>query len=62
MGNCGGLQMLNKVTKKECMDAIEYMCSFALDEMTTDKKYYTTILMKKVANSYKIKLVFDNDE
>ena len=54
--------MINKVPKKECIDALEYMCSFALDEMTSDKKYYTTILMKKVANSYKIKLVFNNDE
>ena len=49
--------MLNKVTKKECMEAIEYLfVNGFVDEMTSDKKHYTTILLKKVANDYNIKL------
>jgi hypothetical protein len=42
--------MLNKVSKKECMDAIEYLFTQGYTlEMTSDKKYYTEILLKKVA-------------
>tara|TARA_R100001530_G_scaffold55711_2_gene40841 strand:+ start:471 stop:626 length:156 start_codon:yes stop_codon:yes gene_type:complete len=49
--------MLNKVTKKECMDAINYLWTNGYtQEMTSDKKYYTEILLKKVANSFNIKL------
>jgi len=49
--------MLNKVTKKECMDAIDYLWTKGYtQEMTSDKKYYTEILLKKVANSFNIKL------
>ena len=49
--------MINKVTKEECIDAIEYLfVNDFLGEMTSDKKYYVTILLKKVANDYKIKL------
>ena len=49
--------MLNKVTKKECMDAIDYLfVNDFVGEMTSDKKFYVTILLKKVANSYNIKL------
>tara|TARA_R100001086_G_scaffold195889_1_gene112722 strand:- start:582 stop:812 length:231 start_codon:yes stop_codon:yes gene_type:complete len=49
--------MLNDVCKKDCIDAIEYLWEEGfVDEMTSDKKYYTTILLKKVANIYKIKL------
>ena len=51
--------MINKVTKSECMDAIEYLFTEGfVDEMGSDKKHYTTILLKKVANDYKIKLVW----
>tara|TARA_Y100001963_G_C6780905_1_gene449783 strand:+ start:1732 stop:1896 length:165 start_codon:yes stop_codon:yes gene_type:complete len=51
--------MLNKVTKKECMDAIEYLHEDGfVEEMGTDKKFYTEILLKKVANDYKIKLTY----
>ena len=50
-------EMLNKVSKQDCMDAIEYLWEEGfVEEMTTDKKYYTTILLKKVANIYNIKL------
>ncbi len=49
--------MLTKVTKKQCLDAIEYLWGMGYTlEMTSDKKYYTEILLKKVANLYNIKL------
>ena len=49
--------MINKVTKAECLDAIEYLhVQGFVEEMTTDKKYYTEILLKKVANDYKLNL------
>ena len=48
---------MNKVTKEECLHAIEYLFEQGfVDEMTPDKKYYTTILLKKVANDYNINL------
>tara|TARA_R100000152_G_C6558251_1_gene30083 strand:+ start:272 stop:439 length:168 start_codon:yes stop_codon:yes gene_type:complete len=54
---------MNKVTKAECMDAIEYLFKMGfIDEMTSDKKHYTKILLNKVANVYKINLVWDNDQ
>tara|TARA_R100001163_G_scaffold63349_1_gene55131 strand:- start:581 stop:757 length:177 start_codon:yes stop_codon:yes gene_type:complete len=50
-------KMLNKVSKEDCMEAIRYLWQKGfVDEMTSDKKYYTIILLKKVANIYKIKL------
>ncbi len=52
--------MLNKVSKKECMDAIEFLFTQGYTlEMTSDKKYYTEILLKKVANDYKLDLNLD---
>ena len=55
--------MINKVTKDECLDAIEYFWQVEdLEDSQRDRIYYLKILMKKVANSYKIKLVFNNDE
>ena len=48
--------MLNKVTKKDCIDAIEYLWD-NVEEMTSDKRYYTEILLKKVANLYNIQLI-----
>ena len=55
--------MLNKVSKEECMDAIEYLFTEGfVDEMTSDKKHYTTILLKKVANNYGIKLVWKEND
>jgi len=48
---------INKVTKKECLDAIEYLFTHGFTlEMTRDKRYYTEILLKKVANVYNIEL------
>ena len=53
------MKNINNVTKEECMDAIEYLFTERIvDEMTSDKKHYTTILLKKVANNYGIKLVW----
>lgn len=49
--------MINKVSKKECIDAIEYLWKMGMTQkMTSDKQHYTEILLKKVANIYKIKL------
>jgi len=53
--------MINKVNSKDCIDALEYLSGF-ICEMTRDKKHYVTILMKRVANEYNIKLEFDEDE
>jgi len=50
-------KQLNKVTKKQCLEAIEYLFTMGHSlEMWGDKKYYTEILLKKVANDYNIKL------
>ena len=50
--------MKNKVTKKECMEAINYLWASGYTlEMTSEKRYYTEILLKKVANIYGIELV-----
>lgn len=49
--------MVNEVSKQECLEAIEYLwtCGATL-EMTSDKRHYTEILLKKVANMYNIEL------
>jgi len=47
--------MINKVSKKECMEAIDYLWVMGYtEEMTTDKRHYVEILLKKVANDYNI--------
>lgn len=52
-------KQINKVSKNECLEAIKYLFTDGYtQEMTTDKRYYTEILIKKVANDYNIKLVF----
>lgn len=49
--------MINKVTKKECFDAIEFLHGMGfVEQMSGDERYYTEILMKRVANIYGIKL------
>ena len=56
-------KQINKVSKKDCMDAIEFLFTMGYTlEMTSDKKYYTEILLKKVANDYNIKLEGIDDE
>ena len=50
--------MKNKVTKKECMEAINYLWTSGYTlEMTSDKRHYTEILLKKVANIYGVELI-----
>ena len=54
-------KQLNKVSKDECMEAIDYLFTAGYtQEMTTDKRYYTQILLKKVANDYNIQLIFED--
>ena len=54
---------MEKVTKAECLDAIDYLfVEGFVDEMTSDKKYYTTILLKKVANDYNLILDWDKED
>jgi len=48
--------MINKVDKKECLDALDYFWQTANLDDDCDTMHYTKILMKKVANDYKIKL------
>jgi hypothetical protein len=50
-------KQINKVSKDDCLEAIEYLFSQAfVNDMNSDQRYYTKILLKKVANDYKIKL------
>ena len=51
-----------RVTKKECLEAMEYFfVEGFIDELTSDKYYYTKILLNKVANDYKIKLNWEEE-
>ena len=55
-------KQINKVSKKECLQAIDYLFTMGYtQEMTSDKRYFTEILLKKVANDYNIKLVFEEE-
>jgi hypothetical protein len=46
-----------KITDKECHSAIDYLyVEGFLDEMSSDKRFYTTILLKKVAETLNIEL------
>jgi len=55
-----GEKMINKVNKKDVIEAMEYFfVEGFIDELTTDKKHYTKILLNKVANDYKIKLEWE---
>jgi len=55
-------KQINKVSKKDCLEAIEYLFTMGYtQEMTSDKRYYTEILLKKVANDYNIKLLFEEE-
>ncbi len=54
--------MVNQVTKEDVMDAIEYLhVQGFVEEMTTDKKYYVEILLKRVANIYNLDLKLDDE-
>ena len=55
-------KQINKVSKEECLRAIDYLFTNGYtEEMTTDKIYFTEILLKKVANDYNIKLIFEEE-
>jgi|TARA_R100000081_G_C4640521_1_gene77586 hypothetical protein len=50
-------KQINKVSKDDCLEAIEYLfCQAYVNDMTSDQRYYTKILLKKVANNYNMKL------
>lgn len=54
---------MHKVKKSECLEALMYFHqSGFIEELTSDKRYYVTILMKKVANNYNINLEGIDDE
>jgi len=49
---------MEKTTRKDVMDAIQYFwASGYLEELTSDKRYYTEILLRCCASKYKIYLV-----
>ena len=50
------VKQINKVSKKECIDAIDYFWQVVDLSEDSDKIHYTKILLKKVANDYNIKL------
>jgi hypothetical protein len=51
------MKKINSVTRSEAMEAIDYLHTNGfVEEMTSDKKYYTEILLKTVANFYGIDL------
>ena len=55
--------MLNKVNKEQIDDAFNYfMDTGRLEELNSDDVYYIQALLKFVANEYKIKLVFAEEE
>ena len=56
-------KQINKVSRVDCMEAIEFLfVQGYVDEMTSDKKYYVSKLLNKVANDYKIKLEWNTLE
>ena len=55
--NNKGVSMYNKVTKKECLDAIQYFWTMGMmEQMRSDEEHYVNVLLKKVANDYSIEL------
>ena len=56
-------KQINKVSRKDVMEAIEFLfVEGYVHEMTSDKKYYVSKLLNKVANDYKIKLEWNTLE
>ena len=50
-------KQINKVSREDCIEAIEFLfVQGYVNEMTSDKKYYVSKLLNKVANDYQIKL------
>lgn len=53
----------HSVTKKEVLDAIHYFHVMnMLEDLKTDERCYVEILLRKVANDYKILLEIDNNK
>ena len=53
----------HKVTKKEVMDAIEYFHGIGMiSNQCGDAEHYLKILLRKVANDYKILLTHNQGE
>lgn len=51
---------INKVSTTDLKDAIEYLhVQGFVEEMTSDKKHYTEILLKHAGNSLKLNLGLD---
>ena len=49
--------MLNKVDNKAVIDAIDYFFAEGMiEQMNSDERYYVKALINKIANIYKIKL------
>jgi len=56
-------KQINKVSRKDVMEAIEFLfVEGYVHEMTSVKKYYVSKLLNKVANDYKIKLEWNTLE
>lgn len=52
----------HSVTKKQVLDAIKYFHVMdMLEDLKTDERYYVEILLRKVANDYKILLQIDDN-
>ena len=55
---------MHKVNRRECLEAMRYFFEQGfIEDLTSDKKYYVNILLKKVANDYNVELkgIDDND-
>tara|TARA_R100000329_G_C7490434_1_gene172763 strand:+ start:237 stop:410 length:174 start_codon:yes stop_codon:yes gene_type:complete len=54
---------INKVTKEQIDDAFDYfMDTGRLEELNSDDVYYIQALLRFVANRYKVKLIFANED
>lgn len=54
---------INKVTKDQIDGAFDYfMDTGRLEELNSDDVYYIQALLKFVANRYKVKLIFANED
>ena len=48
---------MHKVNRRECLEAMRYFFEQGfIEDLTSDKKYYVNILLKKVANDYNVEL------
>ena len=53
----------NKVTKNDCLEAIDYFfVEGFMEDMKSDQQHYLKFLLNKVANEYKIKLDWGSND